>query len=53
MKKQYVVEIMNGVVREWWTGVDWSNIDMDAEWYDQEEAEEIAATHGGSATYFD
>ncbi|HUX16829.1 MAG TPA: hypothetical protein VMW52_10180 [Phycisphaerae bacterium] len=48
---KYVIERMNGVTREWWTGQRWSQVDTDATWYDTRSAAEqvVASAHRGRA----
>lgn len=51
---KYVIERMNEVTREWWTGSDWSDVDTDAEWSDdRHQAEGLARLIGGEVTGFE
>ena len=51
---KYVIERMNDGTREWWDGSDWSDVDTDADWFDNRaEAERVADIRGGSATGFE
>ena len=34
---KYVIERMNKETREWWTGSGWSDVDVDAKWFDSKE----------------
>lgn len=45
---QYVIERMDGGRREWWTCDDvWSDIDMDAQWYNSvADADEVVSRIG-------
>lgn len=42
---KYVIERMNKETREWWTGTEWSDVDTDAEWYEDEEDAVFSAMH--------
>lgn len=36
METKWVIEKRNDVTRVWWTGDEWSVVDTDALWYDEE-----------------
>jgi len=51
---KYVIEQLNDGTREWWTGEGWSDIETDAEWFDEREHAEIKAVDwGGTVTGFE
>jgi len=51
---KYVIEKLENGTREWWTGEDWSDVETDAEWFEEREhAETKAAEWGGTVTGFE
>ena len=53
-KMKYVIEKLENGTREWWTGEDWSDVETDAEWFEEREhAETKAAEWGGTVTGFE
>jgi len=39
-KKNYVIERKVDGQKEWWTGSQWSDVDTDAKWYTEKQAQD-------------